>query len=334
MECKGIKEKLGAYLEGVLSPEEMRIIEEHLPSCPECRRNLADLKKTGELVKDLSEVEPPAWFTQKIMSRIRAEEEKKKGILQKLFYPLHVKIPIQALATGFIAVIAVFVFRAVEPEMKFTHLPSPAQPTTQQVMPKEERKEPSPLAERITVKSPAPPPKSAPKDEAAPEPAGASAVPSAAALPKPAPEPFRAEKKQEAEESLGKGEGIALPRVEKLHPPMGAAPETQERKKLAAARGFKEDVVSKSKPANVVVKTADLHLAGGKLDELLRQLGAQKIEKESSEGREVLTAELDARQVKGFFEKLKAIGEVDKQDIPREAPSGHVVVRVEIVSAP
>ena len=94
MECKGIKEKLCAYLEGIVSPEEKRIIEEHLPSCPECRKNLADLKKAGELVKDLAEVEPPAWFTQKIMSRIRAEEEKKKGLWQKLFYPLHIKIPI------------------------------------------------------------------------------------------------------------------------------------------------------------------------------------------------------------------------------------------------
>ena len=123
MECKGIREKLCAYLEGVVSPEESRIIEEHLNSCQECGTNLADLKKAEDLVKDLAEVEPPAWLTQKIMSRVRAEGERKKGIFQRLFYPLHIKVPIQALATVFIAVIAVFVFRAVEPEMKLAHLP-------------------------------------------------------------------------------------------------------------------------------------------------------------------------------------------------------------------
>jgi hypothetical protein len=128
MECKDIREKLSAYLEGSVSPEERRLIEEHLNSCQECGNNLADLKKAGELVKDLAEVEPPAWLTQKIMSRVRAEGERKKGIFQKLFYPLHIKVPIQALATVFVAVIAVYVFRAVEPEMKLAHLPAPTEP--------------------------------------------------------------------------------------------------------------------------------------------------------------------------------------------------------------
>ncbi len=321
MECKGIKEELCAYLEGIVSPEEKRIIEEHLPSCPECRKNLADLKKAGELVKDLPEVEPPAWLTQKIMSRIKAEEEKKQGLWKKLFYPLHIKIPIQALATVFIAVIAVYVFKAVEPEMKLDHLPSP----TQQVTPKEEAKEASQPPRRITVDSSAPPPKSPRKDEAARESAGVSAVPPKAALPEPAAKPFRAERKQEADESLGKGEGIALSR---------AAPETQDRKKLAAAPKFKEAAALKSKPANVSVKAPDVHVAGGKVDDLFRQLSARKIERESREGREILTAELSAVQVKEFLEKLKAVGEVNDQDIPGETTSGHIVVRVEIVSTP
>jgi len=321
MECKGIKEKLCAYLEGIVSPEEKRIIEEHLPSCPECRKNLADLKKTEELVKDLAEVEPPAWFAQKIMSRIRAEEEKKKGLWQKLFYPLHIKVPIQALATVFIAVIAVYVFKAVEPEMKLTHLPSP----TRQVIPAEEAKETSPPPQRVTLPSPAPPKKPALKDEAEREYARAPAVPPSAALPEPAAKPLRAERKQEVEESLGKGEGITLSK---------AAPETQDGKKLAAAPRFKETAALKLKPANVLVKVPDVHVAGSKVDGLFRQLSARKIEKESREGREILTAELSATQVKEFLEKLKAVGEVSDKDLSWDAAARDVVVRVEIVSTP
>lgn len=118
MECKGIREKLSSYLEGMVSPEEKRLIEQHLPSCQECSTAVVDLKKTRELVQTLEEVEPPPWFTQKVMARVRAEEEARKSLLQKLFDPLRVKVPIQALATVFIVVIAIYVFKAGEPEMK------------------------------------------------------------------------------------------------------------------------------------------------------------------------------------------------------------------------
>ena len=99
MECEGIREKLSAYLEGVLPPEEKRPIEAHLISCQQCSSAFEDLKKTGAFLKNLEEVEPPPWMTKKIMARVRAAQEKKRGILQKLFYPLHIKVPIESLAT-------------------------------------------------------------------------------------------------------------------------------------------------------------------------------------------------------------------------------------------
>jgi len=318
MECKGIREKLCAYLEGVVPAEESRIIEEHLNSCPQCPNHLADLKKAGELVKDLVEVEPPAWLTQKIMSRVRAEGERKRGIWQKLFYPLHIKVPIQALATVFIAVIAVLVFRAVEPEMKLTHLQAPTEP----VVPREEAPKPP---QAIAPDSPAPPQKPARKDPTEGESAKVSAVPPGVALSRPVEESLMAEKKQAAEETLGKGEGIAFSR---------AAKDTRDGEKLAAAPSFKEVAALKRKPTNILVKVPDVHVAGGKVDDLLRQLGAQKIERESRVGKEVLTAELKATQVKEFLEKLRVIGEVSDNDIPGDAPAGDAALRVEIVPTP
>ncbi len=124
MECKTIREKLSAFCEGTVSPEEKGLIGEHLSGCPSCSMVLRDLEKTEVLVKGLEQVEPPPWLKQKVMTRIRTEEEAKKNILQKLFYPLHVKIPIEALATVLIAVVAIYTFRAIEPEMK--HIQSPS----------------------------------------------------------------------------------------------------------------------------------------------------------------------------------------------------------------
>ncbi len=71
-------------------------------------------------MQGLEEVEPPPFFEQRIMSRVREEAGQKQGILRKLFYPLHIKIPIQALATLLVAVLAFYVYQKGEPEMKQT----------------------------------------------------------------------------------------------------------------------------------------------------------------------------------------------------------------------
>ncbi len=318
MECKDIREKLGAYLEEVVPPEERRIIEDHLNSCPKCAKNLADLKKAGELVKNLAEVEPPAWLTQKIMSRVRKESEKRKGIWPKLFYPLHIKVPIQALATVFIAVIAVYVFRVVEPERKLGHLPAPIQP----VLPKEETAKALPA---ITPDSPTGRQKTALKDQAEREFAEVPAVPPGTPLPSPVEKPLPAEKRQEAQEMLGKGEGIALSR---------SAEETRERKKIAAAPGVKGLAALKAKHANILLRVSDVQVAGGKVEDLFRQLGAAKIEKESQEEKEVLTAEINPMKWKDLLEKLKVVGEVHEWDLPQETPAGDAVIRIEIVRSP
>jgi len=140
MECKDIRERLPAYREEDVDLEEKRAIGQHLSSCQQCSRALDDLKKAEELVKRLPEVEPPAWMTQKVMARVRAEEEKKKGILQQLFFPLRIKIPMEVFATVLIAVAAIYVFKAVEPQMKPVGPPS----APEQGIAKEEPKEPSP----------------------------------------------------------------------------------------------------------------------------------------------------------------------------------------------
>jgi hypothetical protein len=117
MECDNIKEKLSAYIEGLSPAEEKAKIEEHLKSCQECRTSLADLEKTVSYVKSLEDIEPPDWLSQKVMTRVREEVTPKEGILHKLFYPLHVKLPIQAIATVLIAVSAFYIFKTMQPEV-------------------------------------------------------------------------------------------------------------------------------------------------------------------------------------------------------------------------
>jgi hypothetical protein len=58
------------------------------------------------------------------MARIRSEVKPKKGLVQKLFYPLYIKLPIQAVAAVLIAVTTLYIFKTIQPEMKFVKVPS------------------------------------------------------------------------------------------------------------------------------------------------------------------------------------------------------------------
>ena len=125
MECDRIQEQLSAYLDDTLSSAEKGIIDNHLKSCPKCRKSLADLEMTMRSIKGLEEIIPPPWLTQKIMTRVKAEAElTKKNLWQKLFYPLHVKLPIEALGAFLIALTALYVFKSMEPKINTVTAPS------------------------------------------------------------------------------------------------------------------------------------------------------------------------------------------------------------------
>ncbi|PKN34103.1 MAG: hypothetical protein CVU61_10085 [Deltaproteobacteria bacterium HGW-Deltaproteobacteria-19] len=151
MTCKEIEERLSAYLDNALPADERRRIEDHLPSCPSCLKAAEDLRKTVGLVHELEEVEPPPWLSQKIMTRIREEAAPKRGILRTLFFPLHIKVPIQAFAMVLVAVLAFQVYRTGEPERQALDLPlPPARIEEKAAAPEAARKaaEPAPSPER------------------------------------------------------------------------------------------------------------------------------------------------------------------------------------------
>ncbi len=354
MECKDIREKLSFYLEGTLPAEEKRLIGEHLNSCPQCGTALQDLKRTEELVKNLEEVEPPAWMTQKIMARVRAEQEKKRGIFQKLFYPLHIKVPIEALATVLIAVVAVYVFRAVEPEMKSMPVP----PAVGPIITREEAPKPS---REPAVDTLAPHAKDAnqeqrrsDKDTVAPAPP-ASAFQARqeekSSLSRPAEQPLAAKKKENVAESQGElgGASRALKKQEPSElkaaspPPLqereslalsDMAQDARERKKMAPAPKAMETAALKPEPIEVSVIVKDVRVASREIETFLGQAGATNIKRESHEGREILTAELKAKNVREFLDKLKAVGEIKEKAISPEIAEGNIAIRVEIVSNP
>jgi hypothetical protein len=123
MEHHVIRHKLSEYIDGSFVAEEKAEIEEHLKTCAVCSDALRELKKTVEHIKAVEEVEPPAWMTQKTMARVRAEAERKQGFLHRLFFPLQVKLPIQAVAVLFLAVAAYYLYQNINPAEKYAEAP-------------------------------------------------------------------------------------------------------------------------------------------------------------------------------------------------------------------
>ena len=49
MECRDIRKNLSAYTEGMVSPEDQELIEQHLASCRSCSTALHELNRAGEM---------------------------------------------------------------------------------------------------------------------------------------------------------------------------------------------------------------------------------------------------------------------------------------------
>jgi hypothetical protein len=352
MECKVIREKLSAFLEGAISPEEKRLIGEHLPTCQDCSNALEDLKKTEALLKGLEEVEPPAWLKQKVMARIRAEEEARKSILHKLFYPLHVKIPIEAFATVLIAVAAIYIFKAVEPEMKrapsLSSGPVALAPGEKAIPKKDlssdakgEQARSEHKRDRVVITE-------GKKSVVAEVKEGElKTEPSKPLQGEPPSEPMLAKKEASIErrrEKVAKAAESPEPKPSLSQPP-SLGPPTKQEEIMVSKGGGKEmmwklgatghpvsvDVQKKAGLMGITIHVMDVKMASEKTENILGQLGAQKIEIKSLQSTEVISAELQAEKIKDLFEKLASIGEVKEKGVPSDIAKGDTGIRIEIV---
>lgn len=98
MKCSNIKKLLSGYLDGDLEEKESIIVSDHLKICANCSRELDLLKETISLIKIREPVTPPPDFVFQIRKKIEARRWWKEA-LKIIFYPWHIKIPAEAIAT-------------------------------------------------------------------------------------------------------------------------------------------------------------------------------------------------------------------------------------------
>lgn len=118
MDCSDIRRKLSDISGGLASLDDKVLIDQHLRDCRECAEYAGEIKKTIRILRDLEEVEPPAGLTRKVMEKIRVQAQPRKDWIRRLFFPLHIKLPLEAFAALMITVAAILIFKNMGPELQ------------------------------------------------------------------------------------------------------------------------------------------------------------------------------------------------------------------------
>jgi anti-sigma factor RsiW len=366
MTCNEIENLLPAHLEDLLSPEEREGVEGHLAACPSCRQALADLKKWEEVLHGLEEVEPPPFFEQRIMSRVREAAGQKQGFLRKLFSPWHIKVPIQVLATLLIAVLGFYVYQQGEPEMKqMAPLPLPVMESGKGKITAESPGAPAApsIATHARQTPAAPPPgrdgqhfavtpvenggkadrlvnSQAPSREGLPL-VAKSDIPVTAPRKKDVPQ-VRAEALSEAPHRAIKQEAGRVPESS-LSEQKGKASQADagagsgETGKLTYAPAPSKMMGATTVKRSVMeltIQVGDMSVAVREIEKRLGQVYGRVIARRHIEGLESLKAEIPAQNVAAFLDRIEVIGRVNVGKNPVSVPDGNVTVSIKIVGIP
>jgi len=127
MTCDETRATFSDLYDEELSGARLVTITQHLCTCPACQAEWANFRRAMQAVADLGTAEPSSGFAARVRQQLEAPTRWQR-ILGWLFLPLHVKVPIQAVAVLVVAFAGFLLYqsspdlrRAVEP----SRVPSP-----------------------------------------------------------------------------------------------------------------------------------------------------------------------------------------------------------------
>ena len=337
MEHNDARHKLSEYIDGSITAEERAAIEGHLKACPACSDALRELQKTVEHIKSVEEVEPPAWMTQKIMAKVQAAEEERKGLFRRLFYPLSVKLPVQAVAVLFLAVTALYIYQNIHPSAKYAESPpeklGEAKPASPMLSPAPEpriRHEPAARSDKVPqspeykaldmkqeYEKPAPPVPMDKMEESGPAPA------------KPAEQPLPAKQEEAAGKSTVAPQAEAPAAMQRQASGTALGQESKLKSDAGAQRALKAMSLDKTGPV-ISVMVKDIEAAAREIERDIKLLGGSITTKENLEAKKVFRVSIDVQKLQDFRNKLKLIGEVKDDTVAPASQDNRVELKIEI----
>jgi hypothetical protein len=359
MNCKDIENILPLYPDDLLTASEKQDVEEHLKFCQKCHKEFVSLQKTGKMVEELKAVEPPPWFEQQIMAKIRQEADK-KDLMKKWFYPLRIKKPVQIFATIIITVLAVYVYRTGEQDMKAVLMPK-AVPVI------EVRKEPASIPSDKQIKQ-----KESYQFRKIKEKVAAreginkergvvydlSPIGGASSM-KAEEENVPLENKQGAEDCTALAEkreaaramadvgskamlsarqeapakAMAAPVMESKSGAAGLVASRRNRLYKAVQPVAPQPMMAGSLQRYTIISiyVTNIETAVSEAEKILRKYDAHNIAKPSSAVKANIMADITAQNIKDLMEQLKTIGRVEERTSALENKKGNIPVRIEFI---
>jgi uncharacterized protein YoxC len=336
-----IRHKLSEYIDGSITDQERTEIEAHLKTCRQCGDALQELQKTIEHIKTVEDIDPPAWMTQKIMATVRAEVGEKKSLFRRLFYPLAVKIPIQAIAVLFLAVTGFYIYQNIQPAERTSEAPNQEVAAKKPISPTGTAQDKLAKADRPTVRSKQVPQTPAYKSldmkqeyEKPPLPTlqgQAKTPPLAPAAPaQPAEQPMPANKDVGSLKPAASQAGAPAAMSEQA---TGIAPHAEKKSKSAVPMQRALNMAPADAVGSVIsVRVNDIAASVRELEQTVKQLGGSIQKKDLPNAKRIYEISIDAQKLQQLRNKLKRIGDISDETGKPLSQDGQVVVRIEFVS--
>jgi hypothetical protein len=339
-----IQKLLPAHCGGDLEPAERRLVDQHLAACPACRTELIDLQTALRLIRTTPEVEPPPWLTARIMSRIREQQSEKRDWLQRMFFPLHIKLPLEAIALLMVCVSGYYLSHTVETELNQTvrqqqqempthQAPIPTHSPTQSPA-RSEKTEPPATTQIQTAAPSAAAPKAATRQESLPV-LTPSNIPSS-----PAPENYAPAAPAFRDQYAGRVESMkAAPAAESYNRALEAEPEMKLKSSRSADRHSDAAAPAAASraagapegralpQAMVRLNVNDPTAAPAMIREALLRSGGTVVDELVFPERH-LKARIPAARQNELLERLERLGKIVKR--PAIAPAGALLLELTI----
>ena len=353
--CHDIQKLLPLYEEGILTDAEKQAVEDHLARCADCRREVTLLQKAEQLVKNLSSVEEPPWFQQRIMARVR-EEAGKKSFWQKWFFPFRFRIPVQVVATIVIAVLAVYIYRsgddqvrrilpgALPPEMEdqVQRTPAPApvpegKPQASEEVSATVGQQKSPVLEKRKKDKDTEVPSDGRRlrEKEMPETKSEGIQVKGESVPKgsdKAEEALSPVLQDQGNEFKSASERMSDSERATAHRASTAMERKKEAYKMAApsAVGSMAPSAAAQPQAKILLLVDNPDIVAEEVGRILTRHGAGKVTKKVTQDRTIIRAEISGREWKEVLSKLKRIGIVEERSSPSDTGELLIPVLIEV----
>ncbi len=153
MTCHEARATFSDLYDEALSGARLVTVSQHLAGCPACRTEWASFQEALQAVRGLGGLEPSPGFAARVRQQLESPTRWQRTI-QWLFFPLHVKVPIQALAVVLVAFAGLLLYQH-SPELRgaIERAPVPSSPAPR----KAPTPAPPPTAQELARKEASPP---------------------------------------------------------------------------------------------------------------------------------------------------------------------------------